>query len=98
MKMEKIRKNLPAKFGVKFCWMVLGVTMMGLGLSVLMKLHLGTDPYSCFGIGLAAKFHLNYGTVQLIPPGNHVSCGFTVGQAADGDRDNSQYGLCWLYC
>ena len=56
----------PPKFGLRMVWMIAGIMMMGAALSVLIKLELGTDPYSCFVLGLSKQLHISYGNCQLL--------------------------------
>lgn len=46
--------------------MVSGILIMGFGLAVLRKLQLGTDPCSCFTLGLVSHIPLSFGTCQLL--------------------------------
>lgn len=59
-------RALPTHFGLRVFWVIVGNIMMGLALSVLMKLNLGTDSYSCFATGFSRLLHLSYGNGQLI--------------------------------
>lgn len=56
----------PQKFRLRMLWMVFGIIIMGAALSVLIKLQLGTDPYSCFVLGLSKRLNLSYGNCQLM--------------------------------
>lgn len=56
----------PPKFRLRMVWMILGIILMGAALSVLIKLELGTDPYSCFVLGLSRQLHISYGNCQLM--------------------------------
>ncbi len=64
--MNKQKFSLPDHFGLRLTLAVLGNLMMGLSLSVLMKLNLGTDPYSSFVSGMARQLHLSYGNMQVL--------------------------------
>lgn len=46
--------------------MTTGVIAMGFGLSGLIRLNLGTDPCSCFSLGLAKNLPFSFGTCQLL--------------------------------
>lgn len=46
--------------------MLTGVILQGLGLSVLIRLKLGTDPCSCLTQGIICHVPLSFGTAQLL--------------------------------
>ena len=46
--------------------MVFGVVVQALGLSLLLKIDLGTDPYSSFTTGLMNWLPIGFGTIQFI--------------------------------
>lgn len=46
--------------------MLLGVTVQGIGLSLLIKLSLGTDSWTCFTLGVTSHVPISFGTCQLI--------------------------------
>lgn len=64
--MNQWRFTPPSHFGLRIFWVIIGNLMMGLSLSVLMKLNLGTDSYSCFASGFSKLLHMSYGNGQLI--------------------------------
>lgn len=64
--MGKKEFTLPAHFKLRVFWVIIGNLMMGLSLSVLMKLNLGTDSYSCFASGFSKLLGMSYGNGQLI--------------------------------
>jgi len=43
-----------------------GVALLGVCVALLRKAALGTDPYTCFVIGIANVFHTTYGTVYPV--------------------------------
>lgn len=62
----KVKLTLPPNFGLRTVLMCVGILLMGLMLSVLMKLNLGTDPYSCFVKGFSGQLGISYGNAQLL--------------------------------
>lgn len=64
--MNQHKLILPPRLGLRMWWMSLGILMMGLSLSVLIRLELGTEPYSCFILGFSRQLHTSYGNAQLI--------------------------------
>jgi len=56
----------PPKFGKRFVMMVLGVMVQGFGLSMLIRLNLGTDPCSCLTQGVTNHLPVSFGTAQLL--------------------------------
>lgn len=46
--------------------MILGILAQGLGLSLLMKINLGTDPCSCLTQGVINFVPITFGTAQLL--------------------------------
>lgn len=64
--MKSSKFTLPSHFKLRLVWMLAGVALMGLTLSVLMKLNLGTDSYACFASGFSKTIHMSYGNGQLI--------------------------------
>lgn len=56
----------PPHFKRRLLFMSLGVIAMGFGLSILIQLNLGTDPCSCFTLGIASKLPISFGTCQLL--------------------------------
>lgn len=64
--MNRQKLILPPRLGLRILWMSLGILMMGLSLSVLIRLDLGTEPYSCFIVGFSRQLHTSYGNAQLM--------------------------------
>lgn len=64
--MKKHNFTLPPHFRLRILWMILGIIIMGLSLSVLIRLKLGTEPYSCFILGLSRQLHTSYGNAQVM--------------------------------
>lgn len=56
----------PPRFGRRMVLMLCGVTVMGIALSLLRMIDLGTDPCSCFTQGLTNYIPLSFGTCQLL--------------------------------
>lgn len=56
----------PPKFKTRMIMMIVGVTLQGLGLSVLRKLNMGTDPCSLLTQGVESHVPLSFGTCQLL--------------------------------
>lgn len=56
----------PPKFKLRLLMLALGVLVQGFGLSLLLKLNLGADPFSNFIAGLDLHLPLSFGTIQLI--------------------------------
>lgn len=59
----------PKKFKNRMCMMLIGILLQGMGLSMLIRLNLGTDPCSCFTLGVQNRLPegvLSFGTLQLI--------------------------------
>lgn len=56
----------PPKFRNRMILMIVGICLQALGLSLLIQLDLGTDPCSCFTLGVQKHLPFSYGTVQLI--------------------------------
>ncbi len=56
----------PKKFKNRMCMMLTGILLQGMGLSMLIRLNLGTDPCSSFTLGVQNWVPLSFGTVQLI--------------------------------
>ncbi|MCD8118329.1 MAG: hypothetical protein LUE29_02340 [Lachnospiraceae bacterium] len=63
---KKKEFTLPPNFALRTGLMCIGILLMGLMLSVLMKLNLGTDPYSCFVKGFSGQVGISYGNAQLL--------------------------------
>ena len=53
------------KLPVRIFLAMLGVFVMGFGMSVLEKLNFGTDPYTCMNNGLSSLFGISLGTAGL---------------------------------
>lgn len=56
----------PPKFGKRLLMMLAGVVVQGFGLSVLIRLNLGTDPCSCLTQGVVNHIPVSFGTAQLL--------------------------------
>ena len=56
----------PPKFWTRMVMMLIGVLVQGFGLSLLIQIDLGTDPWTCFVMGISNRIPLTYGTWQLI--------------------------------
>lgn len=54
------------RFKEKFFIMVLGLITQGLGLSILIKINLGTDPCSVFTLGINNYIPISFGTCQIL--------------------------------
>ncbi|MGN0299389.1 MAG: YitT family protein [Lachnospiraceae bacterium] len=57
--------HVPA-FGKKMACMMTGILFMGLTLSILISINLGTDPCSCAYLGVASQIHLSYGNTTVL--------------------------------
>jgi len=56
----------PPKFWTRLVMMIIGVTVQGFGLSLLIRLALGTDPCSCLTQGVIHYVPISFGTAQLL--------------------------------
>lgn len=56
----------PPKFWTRLVMMIVGVLVQGLGLSLLIRLALGTDPCSCLTQGVIRYVPISFGTAQLL--------------------------------
>lgn len=56
----------PPKFRNRFIMMLLGITVQGFGLSLLIRLNLGTDPCTSLTQGVINHVPVSFGTAQLI--------------------------------
>lgn len=56
----------PPKFWTRLVMMMIGVTVQGFGLSLLIRLKLGTDPCSCLTQGVINYVPISFGTAQLL--------------------------------
>lgn len=56
----------PPKFWTRLVMMMIGVAVQGLGLSLLIRLALGTDPCSCLTQGVINYVPISFGTAQLL--------------------------------
>ncbi len=56
----------PPKFWTRLAMMITGVTVQGFGLSLLIRLALGTDPCSCLTQGVINYLPISFGTAQLL--------------------------------
>ncbi len=63
--LTKKSPRLPERFALRLVLMFAGVALSALATSVLLKLNLGTDPYSSFVRGLSNHIGVSYGTTQL---------------------------------
>ena len=66
VKNEKKCFARPEKFGLRLLLTVLGVTVQGFGLSWLVRLELGADPFTNFMVGCDKILPTSFGTTQLI--------------------------------
>lgn len=57
---------IPDKFGTRMIMMILGIIVQAFGLSLLIRLELGTDPCTCLTLGVMKYFPIKVGTAQLI--------------------------------
>lgn len=56
----------PPKFRNRLIMVIIGVMLQGLGLSLLIRLNLGTDPCSCLTQGVIRYIPISFGTAQLL--------------------------------
>lgn len=56
----------PPKFKNRLIMVIIGVMLQGFGLSLLIKLNLGTDPCSCLTQGVIRYVPISFGTAQLL--------------------------------
>lgn len=56
----------PPKFKNRLVMVVIGVMLQGFGLSLLIRLNLGTDPCSCLTQGVIRYVPISFGTAQLL--------------------------------
>lgn len=56
----------PPKFRNRLVMMLLGVLVQGMGLSLLIRLNLGTDPCTSFTQGVVNHVPVSFGTAQLL--------------------------------
>ena len=56
----------PPKFRNRLVMVIIGVMLQGFGLSLLIKLNLGTDPCSCLTQGVIRYVPISFGTAQLL--------------------------------
>lgn len=56
----------PPKFKNRLVMVIIGVMLQGFGLSLLIKLNLGTDPCSCLTQGVIRYVPISFGTAQLL--------------------------------
>lgn len=59
----------PPKFGIRLFLTIVGVIVQGFGLSWLIRLNLGTDPFTHFVLGCELHLPLSFGTCQLLVNG-----------------------------
>ena len=62
----KIQFHHPPKYGRRIILMLLGVLVQGFGLSLLIRIQMGTDPCSSFTQGVANYIPFSFGTCQLL--------------------------------
>lgn len=55
----------PEKFINRLLMVIIGVSLQGFGLSLLINLNLGTDPCSAFTQGIISHIPITFGTAQL---------------------------------
>ncbi|MDO4317035.1 MAG: hypothetical protein Q4C48_02395 [Lachnospiraceae bacterium] len=56
----------PPKFKNRLILMIVGILLQSLGVSLLLKLRLGTDPCTCFTQGIIRYVPLTFGTAQVL--------------------------------
>lgn len=56
----------PPKFRNRLLMVLIGVMLQGFGLSLLIRLNLGTDPCSCLTQGIIRHVDISFGTAQLL--------------------------------
>lgn len=56
----------PSKFWTRLVMMMIGVSMQGFSLSLLIRVALGTDPCSCLTQGVINYVPISFGTAQLL--------------------------------
>ena len=56
----------PPKFPTRFIMMILGVLVQGFGLSLLIQIDLGTDPWTSTFLGVSNLTGIGFGTCHLI--------------------------------
>ena len=56
----------PPKFLNRMIMMLIGVFVQGIGLSLLIQINLGTDPWTSFVLGISKNLPFTYGTWQLV--------------------------------
>lgn len=56
----------PPKFKNRLIMVIIGVMLQGFGLSLLIRLNLGTDPCSCLTQGVIRYVPISFGTAQLL--------------------------------
>ncbi len=56
----------PPKFKNRMLLMIFGILIQAFGVSLLLKLRLGTDPCTCFTQGIIRYVPLSFGTAQIL--------------------------------
>lgn len=56
----------PPHFARRLLIMIIGVVMMALGLSILIRIDFGTDPCSALTLGIVSRTGISFGTCQLL--------------------------------
>lgn len=56
----------PPRFKNRLAMVIMGVMLQGFGLSLLIRLNLGTDPCSCLTQGVIRYVPISFGTAQLL--------------------------------
>lgn len=56
----------PEKFRNRLFLMIIGILVQALGVSLLLKIRLGTDPCTCFTQGIIRYVPLSFGTAQVL--------------------------------
>ena len=68
--MDKIKELLKKYTEPKGLWrifcMMAAIFLMGVSLSLLILVDMGTDPFSLMKMGFAAALHMSFGTWQLL--------------------------------
>lgn len=64
--MKKMGKK---EFALRSLFVILSIIVMGLGLSILIIVEMGTDPFSCMGLGISRSLSISYGNTALLMNG-----------------------------
>lgn len=66
----------PEKFRNRLIMVIIGVLLIGFGLSMIIEVHFGIDPCSSFNQGVTTHLPISFGTAQLLL--NLVFFGFVI--------------------